>query len=93
MLIADDILFFPVRGLLFIFKEIHKAVLEESRNEAEAIRGELSRLHQLLESGQIGEAQFDQREKDLLDRLDDLESDRGPPGAPTDAETTAGVES
>ncbi len=76
MVMVDDVLLFPVRGLLFIFKEIHKAVLEESRNEAAAIRGELSRLHQSLESGRLGEAQFDQREKELLDRLDAFESDR-----------------
>ncbi len=77
MVIADDILFFPMRGLLFVFKEIHKAVQEESKNEAAAIRGELSRLYLLLESGQLTEVQFDEREKELLDRLDELESYRG----------------
>ena len=75
MVIIDDVLLFPVRGLLFIFQEIHKAVLEESKNEAEAIRSELGRLYLLLESGQLTEGAFDQREKELLDRLDKLETD------------------
>lgn len=40
MVIADDILLFPMRGLLFIFREIHKAVQQEFKNEAEAIRSD-----------------------------------------------------
>lgn len=77
MVIVDDILLFPMRGLLFVFQEIHKAVQQEFKNEAEAIRGELSRLYLLLESGQLTEAQFDESEKKLLDRLDELEGYRG----------------
>ncbi len=84
MVIADDILLFPMRGLFFIFREIHKAVEQEFKNEGEAIRGELSRLYQLLESGQLTEEQFDQREKDLLDRLDQLESYGNEPGYHTE---------
>lgn len=89
MVIVDDILLFPMRGLLFVFKEIHKAVQEEFKNEAEGIRGELSRLYLQLESGQLTEAQFDQREKELLDRLDELESYGGETGDQAeDAEET-----
>ncbi len=74
MLLIDDILCFPVTGILTIFRELHKAVEQESVNEGEAIRAELSALYLLLETGQLGEQEFDAREKDLLDRLDVIES-------------------
>lgn len=74
MLIVDDILLFPMRSLLFIFKEIHKTALEEIHQQAENIRQELSALYLKLESGELTESEFDEREADLLDRLDELEA-------------------
>jgi len=74
VLVVDDILLFPVRSLLFIFKEIHQAALEELRQQAEHIRQELSALYLKLESGQISESEFEEREAILLDRLDELEA-------------------
>ena len=70
MLIVDDILLFPVRSILWVFKEIHNAAQEEQANEAEAITAELSELYMMLETGKITETEFDTREKILLDRLD-----------------------
>jgi len=70
MLIVDDILLFPVRSILWVFKEIHNAAQEEQANEAEAITAELSELYMMLETGKITENEFDAREKTLLDRLD-----------------------
>ena len=43
-------------------------------NEAEAVTAELSELYMMLETGQINEAEFDSREKELLDRLETIES-------------------
>jgi len=73
MLILDDILFFPIKGLFWIFREIHNAAQEDLVNEAEAITAQLSELYMMLETGRISEAEFDLREKELLDRLDELE--------------------
>ena len=70
MLIIDDLLLFPVRSILWVFKEIHNAAQEEQANEAEAITAELSELYMMLETGKITETEFDTREKILLDRLD-----------------------
>ncbi len=70
MFVVDDILLAPVRGLFWIFKEIHHAVEEEQANEAEAITTKLSELYMMLETGQMTEAEFDAEEKALLDRLD-----------------------
>jgi len=70
MFLVDDILFFPVRSILWIFKEIHYAVEEEQANEADAITAKLSELYMMLETGQMTEAEFEAAEKALLDRLD-----------------------
>ena len=72
MLIIDDLLLFPVRSILWVFQEIHNAAQEEQANEADAITAELSELYMMLETGKITEAEFDTREKTLLDRLDGI---------------------
>lgn len=76
MLIVDDLLLFPMRSLLGVFREIYNAAQQESVNEAEAIRAALSELYMRLETGGISEAEFDAREGELLDRLDELEGGR-----------------
>lgn len=73
MLLVDDILLSPVKGLLWVFREIHHAAQEETANEAEAITAELSELYMMLETGKITEAEFDSREKNLLDRLEKIQ--------------------
>ena len=72
MFIVDDILLFPARSILFIFREIHNAAKQEVANEEESIRAELVDLYMMLETGRITEAQFDAREKQLLDRLEEI---------------------
>ena len=72
MLIADDILLFPFKGLLWVFEEIYNAAEQEIRDQADQITIELQRLYVLLEQGQITEAEFDRRESELLDRLDEI---------------------
>lgn len=73
MLVLDDLLLSPVRGLYWIFREIHKASLQELADEAEAITTELSELYMMLETGRISEAEFDALEQQLLDRLDAMQ--------------------
>ena len=73
MFIIDDILFSPVRGIIWIFRAMHNAVQEELENESESITNELSELYMMLETGKISETEFDDREKELLDRLDEIQ--------------------
>jgi len=73
MLIVDDVLFFPIKGLFWVFREIQKAAQEETANEEKAITVELSDLYMMLETGKITEGEFSDREKDLLDRLDEIQ--------------------
>ena len=73
MLLLNDILFFPTRGLSWIFREICNAALEETANEAETITVNLSELYMMLETRKITEAEFDIQESLLLDRLAEVQ--------------------
>jgi hypothetical protein len=72
--VIDDLVFSPVKGILTIFKELYKAAAQEMANEADSIRAELSRLYQLLDTGELSDEEFDERERELLDRLDAIEA-------------------
>lgn len=74
MFIADDILAFPFKSILRVFREIYNAAVQEMDDEADEIRNELSQLYLRLEAGEIDEATFDGQERRLLDRLDVIES-------------------
>jgi hypothetical protein len=56
-----------------MFREIHNAAQQELATETEAISAELSELYMMLETGRITEAEFNVREKELLDRLDEIQ--------------------
>ena len=70
MLLIDDLLTAPFRSLLWIFQEIHRAVLEETQQQKENITQQLAELYMLLETGQITEQEFDEQEAVLLDLLE-----------------------
>lgn len=70
MLLVDDLLLSPFTGLLWVFKEIHKAVQQEQDGEAEAVTRLLSELYMKLETGVITEEEFVAEEEQLLDRLE-----------------------
>jgi hypothetical protein len=74
MLLVDDILFFPVTSILWIFREIDKIAHEELDGQGQAINEQLRLLYMQLETGRITEQQFDAEEKILLDRLDAIDS-------------------
>ena len=70
MLLVDDILLFPARGMLWVVRTVSQAAEEEIAGEAEALKGELRDLYMMLETGTISEEEYDIREKALLDRLE-----------------------
>ncbi|MGA2263545.1 MAG: gas vesicle protein GvpG [Acidobacteriota bacterium] len=74
MLLIDDVLLAPFRGILWICREIHNAAQEELAGESDSIRMELTSLYMMLETGRISEKEFETQEKKLLDRLDCLEN-------------------
>ena len=81
MLLVDDLLLAPITGLLWVFRKIHEAAQEEMLGEADAITQELRDLYMMLETGRITEAEFDARERALLDRLEVIQARGSGPGA------------
>ena len=73
MLIIDDLLLSPFKGLLWVFKEVHKVAEQEKADEAQAITRALSELYMRLETGEITEEEFVIEEERLLDQLDAIE--------------------
>lgn len=76
MVLVDDLLSLPVRGVLWIFREIHNAAKEELANEAQSTTAQLSDLYMRFDSGKITEKEFAAEEAILLDRLDKAQDHR-----------------
>ena len=70
MLGIDDLVLAPFRGLVAVARQITAAIEDERAGEADRIGVELRDLYRALEEGALGEAEFDERERILLDRLD-----------------------
>jgi hypothetical protein len=51
---------------------MYNAAQEEIANEGEAATVELSELYMMLQTGKITETEFDTREKEILDRIDEI---------------------
>ncbi len=89
MLLIDDLLLAPFRGLLWVIEKVHDTAQEEMAGEADALTEQLRQLYMMLESGQITEMEFDEQEQTLLDRLDAItarESDEDEDSAEDDEE-------
>lgn len=74
MLILDDILLSPLSGVLWVFRKLYHAAQQELASESETITIQLSELYMGLETGKITNAEFEAVEKELLDRLDEIEA-------------------
>ncbi len=73
MLLIDDLIAAPFKGLFWIFSRIHRAAEDELDHRQELTRDELTELYMQLETGRISENEFDAREKALLDRLEEVQ--------------------
>ncbi|MFJ4622110.1 gas vesicle protein GvpG [Streptomyces sp. NPDC088812] len=61
--------FAPVRGSGWVIGQVLREA-ERIYYDPATVRAELSRLEEQLEAGEITEEEFDQREDELLDRLE-----------------------
>ncbi|MGH2365514.1 MAG: gas vesicle protein GvpG [Chloroflexota bacterium] len=68
MLLVDDILLLPVTGVRWIFRQIALAAERELMDD-EPVRDELLELQLMLETGDVTEAEYIQREEQLMQRL------------------------
>jgi len=57
---------------MYLAKQIHKTAEEEFLNE-ENVSAELSELYMMVETGKITEEEFNNRESELLNRLEEIE--------------------
>jgi len=71
--LLDDVFLSPVKLVHFIAKTVHEEAMKELLNE-DGARKELRELYKLLENGKISEVEFEKREKNLIDRLEQIEA-------------------
>jgi hypothetical protein len=86
VLIVDDLLAAPIKGIIWIFEEIHKSATAEQRARRDEIMAALSDLYRALEQGEITDDAFDTREQALLDELDALDAREDTSDLDADAE-------
>lgn len=72
MFLIDDILLAPFTSIFWIFRELNAAVRQELASEENRLISELTSLYMMLETGKITEAEFEEEERLLLDRLDHI---------------------
>ncbi|HLA37893.1 MAG TPA: gas vesicle protein GvpG [Candidatus Brocadiales bacterium] len=76
MFLIDDILLAPIKFPLYVFKKIHEAA-EGEFTDKDKITSQLRELYLLVEAGKITEAEFAEKEAELLDRLEAIEEYEG----------------
>jgi hypothetical protein len=75
MFFIDDVLMSPFKGFMFLAREVANAVDKEKEDRKTNLMSDLTALHKMLESGEISDDDFDDREAEILDLLEQLESD------------------
>jgi Gas vesicle protein G len=75
MFLLDDILLSPVNGFVWLCRQIESAALKEFEVTPEQISEDLSLLYMMLETEQITLEEFEARETELLDLLDELQAE------------------
>jgi Gas vesicle protein G len=74
MLLIDDLLLAPGKFVFWVLRQVHEAAEKELDQEGERLTAELGEMHRRLEAGAIDEGEFDLREHQILDRLDELKA-------------------
>lgn len=68
MLLIDDILLLPVKGFFGILKKIHE-MAEHELSDENYIRERIMELQLRFELDEIGEEEYQRKEKELMQRL------------------------
>lgn len=69
MFLLDDILLAPLKGVIWLGRKINE-VGEKQLHDKGSIKEGLMALQLQFELDEISEQEYDEREKELLDRLD-----------------------
>ncbi len=75
MLLIDDILFGPLKGVLFIANKINEVIEKEMSDEG-AIKEKLMALQLKFEMDEIDEEEYDKREDELLKLLENARENK-----------------
>jgi hypothetical protein len=71
VLLIDDLLLLPFKGFFGIFKKIHE-MAERELSDEDYIRERLMELQLRFELDEISEDEYNQKEKELRDRLNQI---------------------
>lgn len=69
MLIIDDIVFAPINALIWLAQKIDEVAEKELSDEG-LVKEKLMHLQLCFEMDEISEEEYNQQEKELLERLD-----------------------
>lgn len=69
MFLLDDILLAPLKGVIWLGKKVNE-VGEKELNDTGRIKEDLMALQLRFELDEINEQEYNEKEKELLDRLD-----------------------
>ena len=75
MLLIDDILFAPLKGILFLAEKINEVIEKETSDEG-AVKERLMALQLKFEMDEIDEEEYDKREDELLKTLERIRADK-----------------
>jgi len=81
MILVDKLLFAPIYAALWAARQINNTIEQDRAAAPERVTDELRELYMRLETGQVNEAEFAAREKELLDELERVQSPDRPPAA------------
>ena len=74
--LIDDILLAPIKGIVWLAEKVRDMAVEELEDTPEKLQRELLDLQMALETEQITEAEYQKKEKDILERLEALNKEK-----------------
>ena len=74
MLLFDDILFAPLKGIIFLAEKINEVIEKETSDEG-AVKERLMALQLKFEMDEIDEVEYDKREDELLKQLENIRTE------------------
>jgi len=75
MFLIDDILMAPLKGIIFLGNKINE-VLEKETTDEGSIKERLMRLQLQFEMDEIDEEEYDKREDEILQLLEQVRKDK-----------------
>jgi len=75
MLLIDDILFAPIKGVVFLAEKINEVIVKETSDEG-AVKERLMALQLKFELDEIDEKEYDKREDELLNLLENIRKEK-----------------